>query len=115
MNYNYPKATSVVDDCVHPCCGLYQIVSWGIKHCGCIDSIQPYREQLVLSETAFCGICCESCPSPADYVLHHECNHLCIPLFVCVVCRYPFITHSALQMHITEIHGGPVNIQQILF
>ena len=38
-NYNYPKATSIVDDCVHPCCGLYQIVSWGIKHHGCIDSI----------------------------------------------------------------------------
>ena len=114
MNYDYLKATSVVDDCVHPCCGLYEIVSWGIKHHGYIDSIQPYREQLVLSETAFCGICHESCPTPADYILHHEHNHLCISLFVCIVCRYPFITCSALQMHITEIHGGPATIQCIL-
>ena len=33
--------------------------------------------------------------------------HLCLPLFVCPICHFTYITHSCLCMHITEFHGGP--------
>ena len=45
--------------------------------------------------------------SPADFVLHQEHVHLCLPLFFCPICHFTYITHSCLQMHITESHGGP--------
>ena len=32
---------------------------------------------------------------------------LCLPLFVCPICHFTYITHSCLRMHITESHGGP--------
>ena len=102
------------DDRVHPCCGLLQIIAWGVKHCGCTNTTHPFHEQLILAETAFCGICHKNCPSVADFVLHHECTHLCIPLFVCTVCHYPYITRSALQMHITGVHKREVSVQQTM-
>ena len=39
--------------------------------------------------------------------VHQECVHLCLPLFVCPVCHFAYITRSCLRMHITESHGGP--------
>ena len=73
----------------------------------CADIIQPYRWQLLESETSFCDICHKNCTSPADFVLHQERVHLCLPLFVCPICHFTYITHSCLRMHITESHGGP--------
>ena len=70
-------------------------------------SYSPYRRQLLESETSFCDVCHKNCTSPADFVLHQECVHLCLPLFVCPVCHFTYITHSCLRMHITESHGGP--------
>ena len=29
-----------------------------------------------------------------------------LPLFVCPICHFTYITHSCLHMHITESHGG---------
>ena len=49
-----------------------------------------------------------------DFVLHHEWSHLCLPLFVCPVCHFTYITQSCLQMHITEIHRGLSSAQQSL-
>ena len=72
-----------------------------------MDIIQPYRQQLLESETAFCDICHKNCTSQANFVLHQECVHLCLPLFVCPICHFTYITHSCLWMHITEYHGGP--------
>ena len=37
---------------------------------------------------------------------NQECVHLCLPLFVCPICHFTYITHSCLWMHITESHGG---------
>ena len=113
-NYDYRRATSVTNDQVHQCCGLFEIKSWGVKHQECIDSTRPFREQLILNEMEYCGICHKHCSSPPDYVLHHEHLHLCAPMFVCAVCQYPYITCTALNMHVTEIHGGPVSVQQQL-
>ena len=64
-------------------------------------------DKLLKFETAFCDICHKNCLSPADFVLHQECVHLCLPLFACPVCYFTYITCSCLQMHITESHGGP--------
>ena len=50
--------------------------------------------------------CHKNCTSPADFVLHQECLHLCLPLFVCPICHFTYIPHSCLCMHITESHGG---------
>ena len=44
--------------------------------------------------------------SPADFVLHQEHVHLCLPLFACPLCHFTYITCSCLRMHITEAHGG---------
>ena len=52
-------------------------------HHGCVDFIQPFRQQLPESETAFCGICHKNCTSVVDFILHHEQVYLCLPLFVC--------------------------------
>ena len=105
-DYDVPHATSISDDQVYPCCGLLELEKWCVHHHNCTDVIQPFRQQLLESETAFCNVCCKNCISPADFVLHQECVHLCLPLFACPVCHFTYITHSCLQMHITESHGG---------
>ena len=105
-DYDVPHATSISDDWVHPCCGLLELKKWNVHHQSCADVIWPFRWQLLKSETAFCDVCCKNCTSPADFVLHQECVHLCLPTFACPVCHFTYITHSCLQMHITESHGG---------
>ena len=70
-------------------------------------SYSPTDDQLLESETSFCDICHKNCTSPADFVLHQERVHLCLPLFVCPICHFTYITCSCLCMHITEFHGGP--------
>ena len=113
-SYDVPHATSVCDDWVYPCSGLFELETWNVHHQGCADFVRPFRQQLLESEMAFCGICCKNCPSVVDFVLHHEWSHLCLPLFVYPVCHFTYITQSCLQMHITEIHGGPSSAQQSL-
>ena len=72
-------------------------------------SYSPTDDSLLKSETSFCDICHKNCTSPADFVLHQECVHLCLPLFVCPICHSTYITHSCLHMHITESDGGLEN------
>ena len=68
----------------------------GTKHWGCTDSVWPFREQLILDETEYCGICHKHCLSPPNYVLHHKWLHLCVPIFICALCWDPYITCTAL-------------------
>ena len=56
-SYDDPHATSVHDDRVYPCCGLYKLETCNVHHQSCADFVQPFRQQLLKSETAFCGIC----------------------------------------------------------
>ena len=113
-DYDVPCATSVSDDRVYPCCRLFKLKRWNVCHHGCVDFIWPFRQQLLESETAFCGICHKNCTSVVDFVLHQEWVHLCLPLFVCLVCHFTYVTQSCLQMHITEFHGGLSSAQQSL-
>ena len=106
VDYDVPRASSINDDQVYPCCGLFKLEIWEVHYHSCADIIQPYRQQLLKSETAFCDIFHKNCVSPADFVLHQECVHLYLPLFVCAICHFTYITHSCLRMHITEFHGG---------
>ena len=87
--------------------GLFKLEKWEVHYHSCTDIIQPYRQQLLESETSFCDICHKNCTSPADFVVHQECVHLCLPLFVCPIYHFTYITHSCLCMHITASHGGP--------
>ena len=112
--YDIPHATSVCDNWIYLCCGLFELDTWNIHHCGCAEFVQPFRQQLLKSETAYCGIYHKNCTSVIDFVLHHEWVHLYLPLFVCPVCHFTFVTWSCLQMHITEIHGGLSSAQQSL-
>ena len=104
--YDVPHASSINDDQVFLCCGLFKLEKWEVHYHSCADIIQPYRWQLLKSETSFCDICHKHCTSPADFVLHQECVHLCLPLFVCPICYFTYITHSCLCIHITEFHGS---------
>ena len=104
--YDVPCASSVNDDQVFPCCGLFKLEKWEVHYHSCVDIIQPYRQQLLESETSFCDICHKNCISPAGFVLHQEHVHLCLPLLVCPICHFTYITHSCLHMHLTESHGG---------
>ena len=106
-DYDIPHASSIKDDQVYSCCGLFKLEKWEVHYHSCTDVIQPYRWQLLKSETAFCDICHKNCISPADFVSHQEHVHLYLPLFVCPICHFTYITHSCLCMHITESHGGP--------
>ena len=112
--YDVPRATSVCNDWVYPCCGLFELETWNIHQSGLCRVHMAFRQQLLKSETAFCGICHKNCPSVVDFVLHHERSHLCLPLIVCPVCHSTYIIQSCLQMHITEIHGGLSSAQQSL-
>ena len=105
--YDVPRPSSINDSRVYPCCGLFKLEKWEVRYHSCADVIQPYRQQLLESETSFCDICHKNCTSPADFVLHQERVHLCLPLFVCPICHFTYITRSCLRMHITESHGGP--------
>ena len=105
-DHEVPRATSTNDDRVYSCCGLLKLEKKDVSHHSCADITQPYRQQIPKSKTAFCNICHKNCISPTDFVFHQECAHLCLPLFACPVCPFTYITHSCLQMHITESHGG---------
>ena len=105
--YNVPHPSSIHDHRVYSCCGLFKLEKWEVCYHSCADIIQPYRRQLLESETSFCDICHKNCTSPADFVLHQEHVHLCLPLFVCPICHFTYITRSCLCMHITKSHGGP--------
>ena len=106
-DYDVPHTSSIIDDRVYPCCGLLKLEKWETRYHNCTDIIQPYRQHLLKSETSFCDICHKNCMSPSDYVLHQEHIHLCLPLFVCPICHFTYITPSCLCMNITESHGGP--------
>ena len=71
-DYDVPHATSVSDDQVYPCCRLFELERWNVHHHGCADFIQPFRQQLLESETTFCGICHRNCTSVVDFILHLE-------------------------------------------
>ena len=114
VDYDVPRASSINDDQVCPCCGLLELEKWNVHHHRCVDDIRPCRQQLLKSETAFCDISHKNCLSPADFVLHQEHVHLCLPLFACPVCHFTYITHSCLCMHITETHGGPRTVVSFL-
>ena len=107
VDYDVPSASNIKDDQVYPCCRLFKLEKWEVHYHSCADIIQPYRQQLLELETSFCDICHKNWTSPADFVLHQEHVHLCLPLFVCPICHFTYITHSCLKMHITECHGGP--------
>ena len=38
-DYNVPHATSVSDDQVYPCCGLFELERWNVHHHGCTDFV----------------------------------------------------------------------------
>ena len=95
--YDVPHASSVRDDRVYPCCGLFKLETWNVHHWGCADFVQPFRQQLLESKTAFCGICHKNCTSVVDFVLHHEWAHLCLPLFITL------ISHG-VTFHITAFY-----------
>ena len=58
-------ATSISDDQVYPCCGLFELEGGNVHHHQlCADmSYEPFRQQLLESETAFCNICHKNCIS----------------------------------------------------
>ena len=112
--YDVPRPSSINDSRVYPCCGLFKLEKWEVPYHSCADVIQPYRRQLLESETSFCDICHKSCISPADFVLHQERVHLCLPLFICPICHFTYITRSCLRMHITESHGGPATASSLV-
>ena len=113
--YDVPHSTSISDNQVYPCCGLIELEKCYAHHHSCSEVIQPFRQQLLKSETAFCDVCHKNCVSPADFVLHQEHVHFCLPLFACPVCHFTYITHSCLWMYITESHGGPKTAISILW
>ena len=96
IDYDVPHASSISDDQVYPCCGLLELEKWNVCHHSCADVIRHFRQQLLKSETAFCNVCHKNCTSPADFVLHQEHVHLCLPLFACPVWHFTYITHSCL-------------------
>ena len=63
-------------------CGLFELERWNVHHHSCVDFIQPFRQQLLESETVFSGVCHKNCTSVVDFILHNEWVHLCLPLFV---------------------------------
>ena len=113
--YDVPRASNINDNWVYPCCGLFKLEKWEAYYHSYADIIQLYIRQLLESETSFCDICHKNCTSPADFVLHQERVHLCLPLFVCPVCHFNYITRSCLHMHITESHGGPETAISLIY
>ena len=43
VDYDVPRASSINDDQVYPCCGLFKLEKWEVCHHSCVDVIQPYR------------------------------------------------------------------------
>ena len=87
VDYDVPCASNINGDRVYLCCGLFKLEKWEVHHHSCTDIIQPYRQQLLESETAFCDICHKNCISPADFVLRpRTCSFMfafvCLSYFV---------------------------------
>ena len=55
---------------------------------------------LSLRQPFFCDICHKNCISPADFVLHQEHVHLCLPLFVCPIWSF----HLYYSFLFTDAH-----------
>ena len=41
--YDVPRAPSIDDHQVYPCCGLFKLEKWEVRYHSCADIIQPYR------------------------------------------------------------------------
>ena len=91
VDYDVPCASSVNDNRVYPCCGLFKLEKWEVHYHSCVDIIQPYRQQLLNSETSLCDICHKNSTSLADFVLHQESVHLCLPLFFVLFVILPIL------------------------
>ena len=79
--------------------GKFIIIAVQTSHSPTDDSYLSLRHLSVMSVTRIVH------PQQILF-LHQECVHLCLPLFVCPLCHFTYITHSCLCMHITESHGG---------
>ena len=42
-NYDDLHASSIIDNQVYPCCGLFKLEKWEVHYHSCADIIQPYR------------------------------------------------------------------------
>ena len=41
--YDVPCASSIIDNWVYPCCGLFKLEKWEVHYHSCADIIEPYR------------------------------------------------------------------------
>ena len=82
--YDVPHASSINDDQVFPCCGLFKLEKWEVRYHSCADIIQPYRQQLLESETSFCDICHKNCTSP-QILFYTKNMFICVYLYLFVL------------------------------
>ena len=91
---------------VYPCCGLYAVALHGVKHQCCDCLLSPVRAEHIFMECQYCEKCHYKCGSLVEYVRHHDRAHRAVPVLICGLCRYPYVTGAALKFHINQFHGG---------
>ena len=106
--YDVPHASSSDDNQVYPCCGTLQIKKVGSSLPLAVQTSYSLTDNSYLSLRHLSVISVTRIVLPQQILFYNqERVHLCLPLFVCPICHFTYITHSCLCMHITESHGGP--------
>ena len=97
------KMPQIMDERIYPCCGLMEILKWGIQHNRCYGG--SFKAGIIEASAQKCERCGAFCGDVVQLVRHCE-KHGAANIQVCALCRNPYVTKAALHCHLTLNHGG---------
>lgn len=104
--YDVPWSLGAKTDIIWPCCGLLQVLKWGVVHTQCDKLIQPFQQQQMEMHTEYCSMCGIHCGTLLKYFQHQDLSHYGLYCIICAICQDVFLLESMLHFHITDAHGG---------
>ena len=111
--YSVPKRVWISDE-YYPCCGFFEVHSWGNPHPPCSDVVKPYQQHQPQISTEICMYCGQKFVNPIDYFCHQDSMHYGIHTVICALCRGVFVSEAMLGFHITDCHGGLMSFKDAL-
>ena len=112
-SYDVPKPINFADY-IHPCCGVFQVQSWGNTHPDCDMVIRSYHQHQLEMFCKTCRYCGRQFSSPLQYLQHQDSIYYSIRAIICSLCRGVYLSEAMLAFHISDCHREPKSIKQTL-
>ena len=104
MEMHMKMAEADFQNIMYPCCGLVEIQKWSIEHNRCYGS--DVEQWIIEASAQNCPTCGQYCGGSIQLVWHMEWDHGAAMMFVCTLCRNPYVMKVVLDCHIALNHGG---------